>query len=316
MDNPTAVPSPAGDASGTVHGLPVVTPPHGQFHIVVTDNEADWHHARTFVVTATDAARLATLNQNEWNRVRAEKAGEVAPFGGNAATEWGHEREPAIMAHIATIDPTVKPNDRLCIKADDHRFGATPDGFNDGGDATGQAKTSNRPLDPHNPGRRYFDQIQWELLVTGAACCYLAIEEHDGHGNIIGTRTAVHWADTTRQAELVAIAERFLAGGPAIPVTTDDTIAAAIDDWAEAKEKEKAAMQHADAMANRVRALIGDEKGEWSSGAYVVKRAAPTVKKNIDAKALRSMYGSIAEQVTKETTVAGALSSPKPVKTT
>ena len=69
-------------------------------------------------------------------------------------------------------------------------------------------------------------------------------------------------------------------------------------------------------MADRVRALIGDEKGEWSSGAYVVKRSAPTVKKNIDAKALRSMYGSIAEQVTKETTVAGALSSPKPVKTT
>lgn len=291
------------------------TPEHGRFRFVVTDTRDDWKTARRSFITATDAARLATQTEKSWQAVRDEKTGASTGFGGNSATDWGHEREPAIMAYIAEVDATVEPNDRLVVCPTDDRFAATPDGTATDGMVTGQAKASNKPVDPARPSRAWSDQIQWELMCADAEEAILAVEEHDGSGNIIGTRHAIIPADRARQAELVAIVERFLDGGPAVPLTEDERIAAAIDRWAELKREAAELDVRLKAAESDMRALIGDGAGEWSSSRWSVKIGNPGTSRRIDADALRADYPEIAEKVTTTSITRGRISAPAPVGT-
>lgn len=288
------------------------TPAHGKFRFVVTTTRDEWKAARRCFITATDAARLATQTEASWRAVRDEKTGATTGFSGNDATDWGHEREPAIMDYIASVDPTVEPNDRLVVCAADPRFAATPDGIASDGMVTGQAKASKKPVDPANPSRAWADQVQWEMMCCDAVEAYLAVEEHDGNGGIIGTRHAIIPADKARQAELVSIAERFLAGGPAAPLTDDEKIAAAIDTWADLKQQAAELKAKVDAAEAEVRALIGDKPGTWSTPRWTVKQSAPGITKRIDAAALRADWPDIAEKVTKTTTTRGRLNAPIP----
>lgn len=293
--------------------LTLEAPDHGRFHFVVTSTRDEWKAARRCFITATDAARLATLTETSWAAVRAEKTGEGNGFSGNAATDWGHDREPAIMAYIAGVDATIAPNDRLIVCGRDPRFAATPDGIATDGMTTGQAKASKKPVDPAKPSRMWADQVQWELMCANAVEAILAVEEHDGNGNIIGTRHAIIAADKKRQGELVEIAERFLSGGPAVPLTKDEALTAAIDEWAELKQKADDLAALAKDAEKTVRELIGDNAGEWSTSRWVVKQTMPGTSRRIDADALRADFPEIAEKVTKVGTTKGKLYAPAPV---
>lgn len=287
----------------------VITPPHGRFHIIDTTTEAEWKAARRLHITATDAARLATLRPSEWRRIRQEKAGD-AGFGGNRSTDWGHAREPHIIDYCRSIDPTIEPNHHLIVSSADARWAATPDAISDDGLVTAQAKTSNHDLDPANPGQRYYDQCQWEMLVTGAQECIFAVEEHDGMTEIIGTRHAILPRDPARQAELVAIAERFLGDGPAVAQTHDEQISEAIDRWASLKELEKQIKADIKAASDDLHALIGTDAGAWSSGTWQVKQTASTTTTRIDTKAIKADFPEIAEKCSVTAVTPGKLLSP------
>lgn len=287
-----------------------ITPPHGRFHIIDTTTEDDWKTARRGYITATDIARLATMNQREWDRVRAEKDGKTPGFHGNAFTNWGHAREPHIIDYCRTLDPTLEANSRLLVSKDDPRWAATPDAITTDGLVTAQAKTSNHDLDPANPSQRYYDQCQWEMHVTGAHECIFAAEEHDGMQEIIGTRHAIIARDQHRIDELVTVAERFLDGGPAVAAATDDDIAEAINRWADLKQREKQLKDEIKSAQDDLRSLIGSNPGAWSSGTWQVKQTAPTTTTRIDTKAIKADFPEIAEKCSVTAVTPGKLLSP------
>lgn len=293
----------------------VIAPEHGRFSIIHTESREEWLAARQAHITATEVATLAALRPADWDRLRREKAGEAPAFKGNAATDWGHDREPFILDFIAQeVDPTVRPNDQLVVSIADPRFAGTPDGISGDGRVIAEAKTSGSPMAPEDRPQQYEDQIQWNLLVTGADVAILAVEEHHDREEIVGIRTAEVWPDPERQAFLVGVAERFLSGGDAVPATDDAVLASAIDEWAALKEQEKrlkAALKEREAA---LRDLIGDGAGTWSSPTWQVKQTAATSRERIDVKAVAADFPEVAEKCTVTSITRGRLLAPTRVK--
>ncbi|MDO5730819.1 YqaJ viral recombinase family protein [Corynebacterium sphenisci] len=289
----------------------VTTPDHGRFSIVHTTSRQEWKAARRAHLTATEVAMLAALRPADWERLRREKAGEEPGFGGNAATDWGHEREPHIIAHLAeNADPTLRANDQLVVSLADPRFAGTPDAISEDGRTLGEAKTSNHPLAPEDRPQRYEDQAQWNLLVTGAQALVIGIEEHDDQQEIIGTRMGWIWPDPQRQAELIAIAERFLAGGNPVPATDDERLSEAIDEYSALRDMEKRIKAALKEKEPPLRELIGPDEGRWASRTWQIRQTAPTTTTRVDAKAVAADFPEVAEKCAVTSVTRGKLLAP------
>ena len=259
------------------------------FSVDSTDEEA-WHAARSttddgqIVVTASEVAALASGGTSTWANLRAEKAGGKRRWGGNEYTEWGHEREPVIAEAVRALYPKLQANSRLVINDDDPRWRATPDMIGESGDTLCQIKTvlwAGKKWTAEDVPKRYVDQMQWEMLTTGAYFNLLAVEYYDRleDGVFVPTflfedpHTILIERDDDRIAELVAIAEQFVAMGE------PDTLDLYLADYARADAREKAAKAEKEAA----RKLIAKEIAERPSGKYVsdlgsVTQGADTTK--------------------------------------
>ena len=292
----------------------ITTPGHGKFHMVaitptdgvdVADAEAveadrkqQWLQARRNYITATDVARLASLNQEEWDRVRAEKNGEPG-FQGNKYTEFGLAREPHIIEWMqAEVDPSLQPNDMLCVSINRDWMAATPDAISPDGQVIAQVKTSTKPMAPADAPQRYIDQCLWERAVTGAETQYLAVEENRDLTEIVGTLCEETSPDDQRLAFLIETAERFRAGGPAVVQSEDEQLQQAVNAYGDAKDALKAA-QEAEKNARKVlEGLIGSEPGKWSTDRFTVTRSKASTTHRIDSKALKADFPEVAEKCT------------------
>lgn len=132
-----------------------------------------WLEARNNGVTASDASSLA----KESSLDTVFKGKFYTDFTGNAATNWGLEREPFMLEWGGFPQNTL-----LLHSAEEKRFMATPDGFRMSEDGSSlvlaQVKTSSKPLAEKTP-IGYFRQIQWEMFVTGATENWLIWEHHE-----------------------------------------------------------------------------------------------------------------------------------------
>src|SRR5699024_3197141 len=99
-----------------------------------------WLRARAQGVTATDAAKLSTP-ASVLNAARAKLHG--TGFTGNAYTEYGKDREPAIAAWIGEHFP-IRSSSQLFRAAENARHLATPDGIgtDDGALVLAEIKTT------------------------------------------------------------------------------------------------------------------------------------------------------------------------------
>lgn len=259
------------------------------FSVDSTDEEA-WHAARSrtddgeIVVTASEVAALASGGTSTWANLRAEKAGGKRRWGGNEYTEWGHEREPVIAEAVRAIYPLLQANTRLVINYDDPRWRATPDMIGESGDVLSQIKTAlyaGEKWTAQDIPKRYVDQCLWELHVTGAHVNLLAVEYYDRLEDGVFVPTFLFEdphiipieRDDARIAELVAVAEQFVAMGE------PDTLDLYLADYARADAREKAAK----AEKEEARKLIAKEIAERPSGKYVsdlgsVTQGADTTK--------------------------------------
>jgi hypothetical protein len=137
-----------------------------------SDDRDAWLEARNTGITASNAGSLATENSID----SILKSKFYTDFVGNAATEWGTEREPFLL-EWAGFD-----QNKYLFKSDENpRFMATPDGVRTEGDTTRielcQVKTSSKPLNkiPAN----YLRQMQWEMFVMDASRNLLVWEQHE-----------------------------------------------------------------------------------------------------------------------------------------
>lgn len=240
-----------------------------------TDEEA-WHAARAHtddgqtVVTASEVAMLANGGTSVWANLRAEKAGAKSRWTGNEYTVWGHQREPDIAASVTALYPQLSHNSRLVIQDADPRWRATPDMIGEGGHLLCQIKTAlwkGSKWDRSHVPKSYVDQMQWEMFVTNTDVNLLAVEFYDEldtggfvpHFLFDDPHVIAIERDDERIAELVAIAEQFLAMGEPDPL---DMFLA---DYARADAREKAAKAEKDEF----RKLIAKEIAERPSGKYV-----------------------------------------------
>lgn len=267
-----------------------------------TDREG-WLAARRAGVTATQVAKLAASPAYALE-LRREKATGVQTFTGNAATEWGKAREPIIAEWYAGSG--LEPTSKLYRAKDDDRFLASPDMIGeDFGEALflGEVKTSKHNLSPDGEWFRrttYYDQMQWQMFVTGATWCSFIWEQHNDiwEQQIDGSfgptpydpRTASIERDDDRIEHLVGVAERFL--------DADGEVAGAeawIVEYLDAKEAETAAKLRLEAAADAFRALFADG-GAVETPAGRVSVSVPKPVKRFDATKFKAAHADLYKQ--------------------
>jgi len=140
--------------------------------IVASSDDRDaWLTARNTGVTASNAARL--VSEQSLDSILKSKFYDG--FTGNAATDWGLEREPFLLEWAG-----FPQNKYLFASSENSRFMATPDGIrldDEGNIELCQVKTTGKPM-PKIPAH-YYRQIQWEMFVMDAVRCHFVVEVHE-----------------------------------------------------------------------------------------------------------------------------------------
>lgn len=254
--------------------------------ILENDGFDDWLEQRKGWVTATDLAKISNGTEAQFHRLWLEKR-HGSKFGGNKYTAWGKEREPVIAACVAAWvesdrNITMERNDRLCV-VDDLGLAATPDMMEAGTDkpvAIGELKTWKGEWESWEHFFRkkdeYVQQVQAQLLVTGADVCVFAVEtcREDNAGMIPGDIYYTYIEpDLIAQENIRELVRRFYAFTPATDATEDDfELMAAADRIAEI-DGEKADLQKQVKELNEQKAALDGERSELA-GRFLEKYGA------------------------------------------
>lgn len=206
-----------------------------------------WHRYRRGGVTATfirDLMIQIDQKGKTWNEARkAVERDRARPFSGNQYTDWGNLREPVIMEWVERKF-SIAPSDALIHQADVLLHLATPDGIGVDYDdrlRLAEVKTSKHDLDPgsidshhvlqmanvdgvwsaltpekHFWRTGYYDQMQWQMWVTGANSTLFVWEQHDNQWPVptpLSMEPQYCWVrrDDRRIGELVEVANWYLA---------------------------------------------------------------------------------------------------------
>lgn len=184
-----------------------------------SDNDREaWLAERRQGVTATEVRELAKGGAGVRDQIAQEKRDGTTAFAGNRYTEWGKQREPALNAVLAAAG--IEPESRV-FHGENPRYLASPDGIGvnpiDGEIIIGEIKTSSHEVMPGSDKFAeygYYDQMQWQMLVCGAARCLYVLEQHDGNWpNPEPLPHRVAWVDRDdeRIGQLIEVADEFLA---------------------------------------------------------------------------------------------------------
>ena len=243
---------------------------------IKTESREQWLDARRKYVTATEVAQLVRRGQDYWDEIREIKAGQrTAPdISGLPAVRHGREREALIAPYVQSLEQGMLPNSDLYVRND--RYAATPDLVGDG--IVGEIKTIKdtrlAKLQAANgwPTGQYYDQVQWQLFVTGAIACIFAWEPYEDWGGELVPRedmrehTTIH-RDEERIKALQEVADAFLDGrGVDIPTEVQVLLSQLRD---VRKEKEHIAQPIIDRekqLLDEIKQLAGGKAATWDSG--------------------------------------------------
>jgi hypothetical protein len=172
--------------------------------IVASSEDKDaWLVARNAGVTASNAAKFTSLESLD----SVLKSKFYDGFTGNAATDWGLEREPFLLDWAG-----FPQNKFLFHSIDNQRFMATPDGIYSNADGdleTCQVKTTGKVM--KTIPAHYMRQVQWEMYVMGAKRCHFVVEEHENFVPInLEPKLWIVERDDEAIASLVKLATAFL----------------------------------------------------------------------------------------------------------
>ena len=272
---------------------------------IKTESREQWLDARRRYVTATEVAQLVRRGQDYWDELREIKAGQrTAPdISGLPAVRHGREREALIVPYVQSLEQGMVPNDDLYVRND--RYAATPDLVGDG--IVGEIKTikDTRLAKLQSakgwPTGQYYDQVQWQLFVTGAIACVFAWEPYeDWDGELVPREDmrdniTIH-RDDLRINQLREVADAFLDGrGVDIPTEVQVLLSQLRD---VRKEKENIAQPIIDrekALLDEIKQIAGGKAATWDSGDIRVTVSAPGESKRFDKKKLFADNPQLAE---------------------
>ena len=263
---------------------------------IKTESREQWLEARRRYVTATEVAQLVRRGQDYWDELREIKAGtRTAPdISGLPAVRHGREREALIVPYVQSLEEGMVPNEDLYVRND--RYAATPDLVGDG--IVGEIKTitdtrlAKLQQAKGWPTGQYYDQVQWQLFVTGAIACIFAWEPYEDWGGELVPREdmrehiTIH-RDEERIKALQEVADAFLDGrGVDIPTEVQVLLSQLRD---VRKEKEHIAQPILDRekqLLDEIKQLAGGKAATWDSGDIRVSVSAPGESKRFDKKKL------------------------------
>ena len=272
---------------------------------IKTESREQWLDARRRYVTATEVAQLVRRGQDYWDELREIKSGErTAPdISGLPAVRHGREREALIVPYVQSLEEGMVPNEDLYVRND--RYAATPDLVGDG--IVGEIKTikDTRLAKLQSakgwPTGQYYDQVQWQLFVTGAIACVFAWEPYEDWGGELVPREdmrdniTIH-RDDLRITQLQEVADAFLDGrGVDIPTEVQVLLSQLRD---VRKEKEHIAQPIIDRekqLLDEIKQLAGGKAASWDSGDIRVSVSAPGESKRFDKKKLFADNPQLAE---------------------
>ena len=272
---------------------------------IKTESREQWLDARRRYVTATEVAQLVRRGQDYWDELREIKAGtRTAPdISGLPAVRHGREREALIAPYVQSLEEGMVPNEDLYVRND--RYAATPDLVGDG--IVGEIKTikdtrlAKLQQAKGWPTGQYYDQVQWQLFVTGAIACIFAWEPYEDWGGELVPREdmrehiTIH-RDDLRITQLQEVADAFLDGrGVDIPTEVQVLLSQLRD---VRKEKEHIAQPILDrekALLDEIKQLAGGKAASWDSGDIRVTVSAPGESKRFDKKKLFADNPQLAE---------------------
>lgn len=147
------------------------------------ESRQQWLEARKRYVTATEVAQLARRSDAYWEELHEIKMGvrEAKDLSYIPAIQHGRKREPHIVPYVQSLEDGMEHNEDLVVRLG--RYAATPDLIGDG--IVGEIKTVKdtrlaKLLAADDwPTGVYFDQVQWQLFVTGAIACVFAYEPYE-----------------------------------------------------------------------------------------------------------------------------------------
>ena len=272
---------------------------------IKTESREQWLEARRRYVTATEVAQLVRRGQDYWDELREIKAGDrTAPdISGLPAVRHGREREALIAPYVQSLEQGMVPNEDLYVR--NERYAATPDLVGDG--IVGEIKTikdtrlAKLQTAKGWPTGQYYDQVQWQLFVTGAIACIFAWEPYeDWDGELVPREDmrehiTIH-RDDARINQLREVADAFLDGrGVNIPTEVQVLLSQLRD---VRKEKEHIAQPIIDRekqLLDEIKQLAGGKAATWDSGDIRVSVSAPGESKRFDKKKLFADNPQLAE---------------------
>ena len=272
---------------------------------IKTESREQWLEARRKYVTATEVAQLVRRGEDYWDELREIKAGSrTAPdISGLPAIRHGREREALIAPYVQSLEQGMVPNDDLYVR--NQRYAATPDLVGDG--IVGEIKTiKDKRLAKLQQARgwptgQYYDQVQWQLFVTGAIACVFAWEPYeDWDGELVPREDmrehiTIH-RDEERIKALQEVADAFLDGrGVDIPAKVQVLLSQLRD---VRKEKEHIAQPILDRekqILDEIKRLAGGKAASWDSGDIRVSVSAPGESQRFDKKKLFADNPSLVE---------------------
>lgn len=270
------------------------------------DSEQEWLLSRKKYVTATEIGKLARGSEKVWQKLRAEKAGEQksTDISHLPAVIHGKAREPEIAEWVAKkAEPdTLVHNTSMFVR--DGKYSATPDMISPDWVVVGEIKTisENRLASLKRwPTPDYYDQIQWQLFVTGAEFCHFAWEPYLTDGGALqawvpdrGVKIVTR--DEKRIGELKAIADRFLDGYDSMEVEDEvHLLFSELRDICKQEAELKPLLTRKAEIEDELRELAGGSSKSWEAGDLRVTVSAPSTSKRFDKKKLFSEHPDLDE---------------------
>lgn len=272
---------------------------------IKTESREQWLDARRRYVTATEVAQLVRRGQDYWDELREIKGGSrTAPdISGLPAVRHGREREALIAPYVQSLEEGMVPNDDLYVR--NGRYAATPDLVGDG--IVGEIKTikdtrlSKLQAAKGWPTGQYYDQVQWQLFVTGAISCIFAWEPYeDWDGELVPREDmrehiTIH-RDDVRINQLREVADAFLDGrGVDIPTEVQVLLSQLRDVRKEKAHIAQPIIDREKALLDEIKQLAGGKAATWDSGDIRVTVSAPGESRRFDKKRLFKENPQLAE---------------------
>lgn len=275
------------------------------YTFVENNSQEQWLQQRSTAVTGTDVAKICVGGPIAKERLAKEKRSPSSPIPSTRAMEWGHEREPKIIAAINEhMGTDLLPNTMLTLSKENTLYGCTPDAVSqDFTSAIAECKTHNGVITSIPEAHEF--QIRWNMFVTGAKVGYYAVEEHVDYVPTELKIFVVAHDDAMIDymlSEVDEFIENYWRVGQEQTDGANPELDELIDQYRDLADRKKALEQEEKELKDRVRTILGPfNETSYLSEAGAVSASYPKPRLTMDTARMMQEVPEIVQEYGKYT---------------